>query len=142
MMNMGMNILVAEDSIAYAVLYQQIFESRGHSVKVTLDGEECLAVYAQAAKTANSHSPYDVVILDHSMPKKTGFDAATEILQICPEQKILIITSFDDTISAKLKQNGLDKNIEVIEKPFNSSILINKIEQGAKLQKASHILLG
>jgi CheY-like chemotaxis protein len=137
---MGMNILVAEDSIAYAVLYQQIFESRGHAVKVTLDGEECVSTYKEAAKSG-SQNPYDVVILDHSMPKKTGFDAATEILQICPEQKILIITSFDDTISAKLKQNGLDKSIQVIEKPFNSSILISKIEREVKEQKASHVLL-
>jgi two-component system cell cycle response regulator CpdR len=138
---MGMNILVAEDSVAYAVLYQQIFESRGHSVKLTFDGEECAAAYkTEAAKVSNSQNPYDAVILDHSMPKKTGFDVAQEILTARPNQKILIITSFDDTIAAKLKQIEGAKNIEVIEKPFNSSILINKIEQEAK-QKATHVLI-
>jgi CheY-like chemotaxis protein len=67
-----MNILVAEDSVAYAILYQQIFESRGHSVKLTLDGEECLSAYVEEATKNQNPRPYDVVILDHSMPKKTG----------------------------------------------------------------------
>jgi CheY-like chemotaxis protein len=138
---MGLNILVAEDSVAYGLLYQQIFESRGHSVRLTFDGEECMATYAnEASKKQNSQNPYDVIILDYSMPKKTGFDVAKEIFSTNPNQKILIITSFDDTITAKLKQEGMSKNIEVIEKPFNSTDLIVKIEQEAK-EKASHVLL-
>jgi FixJ family two-component response regulator len=76
------------------------------------------------------------------MPKKDGFEAAQEILKARPNQKIIVITSFDDTIASKLRQNDLDKTIEVIEKPFNSSVLINKIEQGATQEKASHVLLG
>lgn len=141
--HMGMNILVAEDSIAYAVLYQQIFESRGHSVKLTLDGEECLVAYREAAsKTQPSQKPYDVVILDYSMPKKNGFEVAQEIIQARPDQKILVITSFDDVISSKLKQSGLQKRVQVIEKPFNSSVLINRIEEEAKQELASHPLLG
>jgi CheY-like chemotaxis protein len=140
---MGLNILVAEDSVAYAVLYQQIFEARGHSVKVTLDGQECISTYLDAVnKAANSQNPYNVVILDYSMPKKDGFEAAQEILKARPNQKIIVITSFDDTIASKLRQNDLDKTIEVIEKPFNSSVLINKIEQCATQEKASHVLLG
>lgn len=140
---MGMNILVAEDSIAYALLYQQIFESRGHSVKLTIDGQECLSVYNEALnKSTPSQKPYDIVLLDYSMPKKTGFEVAQEILQNKPDQKILIITSFDDTITAKLKQSGLQKSIQVIEKPFNSSVLINKIEEENKQELASHVLLG
>ncbi|HEX9845450.1 MAG TPA: response regulator [Candidatus Nitrosotenuis sp.] len=139
---MGLNILVAEDSVAYAVLYQQIFESRGHTVKLTLDGEECMSAYAQeAAKKQDSQNPFDVVILDHSMPKKTGFDVAKEILETKPNQKIMIITGFDDEISAKLKQSDMGKNIEVIEKPFNSSVLINKIERETMKEKASHVLI-
>jgi two-component system cell cycle response regulator CpdR len=139
---MGLKILVAEDSVAYAVLYQQIFESRGHTVKLTLDGEECISAYTQeATKKQDSQNPFDVVILDHSMPKKTGFDVAKEILESKPNQKIMIITGFDDEITAKLKHSDLGKNIEVIEKPFNSSVLINKIERETAKEKASHVLI-
>ncbi|MGQ0606732.1 MAG: response regulator [Candidatus Nitrosotenuis sp.] len=41
-----MNILVADDSVAYGVLYQEIFKSKGHSVTLTFDGQECVTEYA------------------------------------------------------------------------------------------------
>ena len=134
-----MNILVADDSVAYAVLYQQIFESRGHSVKLTLDGEECLSTYVgEAAKNQN---PYDVVILDHSMPKKTGFDVAKEILKVRPNQKILFITGFGDELESKIEELGQGKDISILEKPFNSSSLIEKIELVLKEETTNKILL-
>ncbi len=134
-----MNILVADDSVAYAVLYQQIFESRGHSVKLTLDGEECLSTYVgEATKNQN---PYDVVILDHSMPKKTGFDVAKEILKVRPNQKILFITGFGDELESKIEELGQGKDISILEKPFNSSSLIEKIELVLKEETANKVLL-
>ena len=121
-----MRILVAEDSVAYAVLYQQIFESRGHSVKITLDGEECIAAYKEQT-SEDFRKPYDVVILDYSMPKKTGLDVAKEILNMRSDQKILFISSFGQELESKVAELG--RNIDVLEKPFNSSNLINKVEQ-------------
>lgn len=135
---MSLKILVAEDSVAYAILYQQIFETRGHSVNLTFDGQECLDAYKNAKK--ESEKPFDVIILDYSMPKKSGFEVAREIMAMTPNQRIMIITSFDDAITAKLKKDGMIKNISVIEKPFNSSVLIKKIES-EETEKATHVLL-
>lgn len=132
---MGLNILVAEDSVAYAVLYQQIFEARGHSVKITLDGEECLSTYLSTKK-----KPFDMVILDYSMPKKTGFEVAKEILKVRPEQKILFITSFGDEVESRLDEFGNTKNIAVLEKPFNSSILTEWLDQIIKEDTTNKIL--
>jgi DNA-binding NtrC family response regulator len=133
---LGLNILVAEDSVAYAVLYQQIFEARGHSVKITLDGEECISVYMSAYKK----KPFDMVVLDYSMPKKTGLDVAKEILKTKPEQKILFITSFGDEIESKLDEVGNTKNITVFEKPFNSSTLTEWLDQIIKDDTTNKIL--
>jgi DNA-binding response OmpR family regulator len=134
-----MNILVAEDSVAYAVLYQQIFESRGHSVKITLDGDECLSIYKSNTAGQNS-KPYDMVLLDYSMPKKTGFEVAKEILDITPSQKILFITGYGDEVEAKIDGLGKGKNISVLEKPFNSSKLIEIIEHYLKEELANKVL--
>lgn len=128
-----MNILVAEDSVAYAVLYQEIFQSKGHSVKLTLDGEECLSEYAK-------NQPYDMVILDYNMPKKNGFDTAKEILAKNPTQKILFISGFGDEVESQIEEAGWRKNIQVVEKPFSSTSLVNKVEQvfQESAQKISH----
>ncbi|MEM3063749.1 MAG: response regulator [Candidatus Nitrosotenuis sp.] len=128
--------MVAEDSIAYAVLYQQIFESRGHSVKITLDGEECVSEYLGAYK----RKPFDMVVLDYSMPKKTGFEVAKEILKVRYDQRILFITGFGDEIEAKLDELGNTKNIAVLEKPFNSSTLTEWLDRIIKEDTTNKIL--
>ncbi len=123
-----MMILVAEDSQAYALLYQKIFESRGHTVVITNDGLECLTAYANEVKARKNEqtNPYDAVILDYEMPKKNGFETAREILSITPNQKILFITAFGDEVLTKMDFKG--PNIGLIQKPFNSLDLINKVE--------------
>jgi two-component system cell cycle response regulator CpdR len=122
-----MMILVAEDSRAYALLYKQIFESQGHTVVLANDGLECLATYANQIKSRknNKANPYDVVILDYKMPKKDGAETAKEILSMVPNQKILFITAFGDSIT---KIDFKENNIELIQKPFNSLDLVNKVE--------------
>ncbi len=123
-----MLILVADDSQAYALLYQQIFESRGHTVVITNDGLECLTAYANETKARKNErtNPYDAVILDYDMPKMNGFETAKEILKMTPNQKILFITAFGDEVMTKMDFEG--PNIGLIQKPFNSVDLINKVE--------------
>ena len=130
-------ILVAEDSQAYALLYQKIFESRGHTVVTTNDGLECLTAYANEAKARKNtdRAPYDAVILDYDMPKKNGFETAREILDIMPSQKILFITAFGDEVLTQMKLKG--ENIGLIQKPFNSVDLINKVEGDMHLNEDS-----
>lgn len=132
---MTIKILVAEDSVAYAVLYQEIFQSKGHTVKLTLDGQECIAEYAAKA----GQTPYDMVILDYHMPKKNGFDTAKEILSINPNQKILFISGFGDEIESKIQEAGWSKNIQVVEKPFSAVSLVSKVEQEFKQEPSKKL---
>ncbi len=118
-----MNILVAEDSIAYGVLYQEIFQSRGHLVKLTLDGQECVTEYITQS------TAYDVVILDYDMPKKNGIDTAKEIMEINPNQSIVFISSFGDQLESLIFELGWDNKVQFVEKPFSSVELANKVER-------------
>jgi FixJ family two-component response regulator len=81
-----------------------------------------------------------MVLLDYSMPKKTGFEVAKEILDITPNQKILFITGYGDEVEAKIDGLGKGKNISVLEKPFNSSKLIEIIEHYLKEELANKVL--
>lgn len=138
-------ILVADDSQAYALLYQKIFESRGHTVVTTNDGLECLTAYTNEAKARKNtnDAPYGAVILDYDMPKKNGFETARDILDLVPNQKILFITAFGDEVLTQMKLKG--ENIGLIQKPFNSVDLINKVEgvlhlnEGVKYQPSEKL---
>jgi CheY-like chemotaxis protein len=96
-----MRILVAEDGEDIKTIYYMSLVERGHKIILTSDGEECLMVYRQKLQEQQqqqqqryhdkdtSSSPFDVVILDYKMPKKDGLQAAKEILDINPEQRII-----------------------------------------------------
>lgn len=117
-----MNILVAEDSVAYGVLYQEIFQSKGHTVKLTFDGQECIDEYS-------CNKTYDVVILDYDMPKKNGIDTAKELFAINPKQNIVFISGFGDQLESQIDDLGWGKKVQFVEKPFSSVALVNKVEQ-------------
>ena len=126
-----MNILVAEDNAFAARQYRALLEKMGHHVVTTADGKECVKQYKEHFKKTEfdslDDSPFDLVLLDHNMPKKTGAQAAKEILAKNPKQKILFVTGYqrwaveDDT-------DDLFEKIVLLEKPFTLSQLQRKID--------------
>ena len=57
---MGMQILVAEDSPSFSLLYKTSLEKRGHKVTLARDGNECLYKYMDAieAKGKENKNPF------------------------------------------------------------------------------------
>ncbi|WKT57408.1 response regulator [Candidatus Nitrosotenuis chungbukensis] len=50
------------------------------------------------------NNPFDVVVLDQSMPKKSGSEVAEEILEANPRQKIIFASAYALTGSDNTKQ--------------------------------------
>jgi CheY-like chemotaxis protein len=71
-----LNVLIAEDNQFTATQYDRILRKYGHNVTVTKDGLECLQKYHERLKKTEFESldstPFDVVVLDQSMPKKAA----------------------------------------------------------------------
>lgn len=124
-------ILVAEDNKFVANQYKILLEKKGHKVITTQDGAECLKKYNEHLRKTEfdslDESPFDLVLLDHNMPKKTGAKAAKEILAKNPKQKILFITGYQRWALEDETDDLIDK-IVVLEKPFTMSQLTRKIE--------------
>jgi len=129
---MPFNILVAEDNVFTAKQYKIALEKKGHQVTVTNDGTECLDLYNDEAKYTelfkkDSHPPYDVVLLDQNMPRKSGIDTAKEIFKICRNQRIIFLTAYGQNILQKVSDLK-DDTIQIIQKPFSLEFLTKKIE--------------
>lgn len=126
-----MIILVAEDNKFVASQYKILLEKKGHTVISTQDGAECLKKYKEGLKKTEfdslDESPFDLVMLDHNMPKKTGAKAAKEILAKNPKQKILFITGYQKWALEDETDDLVDK-IVILEKPFTLSQLERKVE--------------
>jgi CheY-like chemotaxis protein len=128
---MTLNILVAEDNVFTATQYTKILEKNGHKVTVAKDGLECLEMYKKEIDNSefDSHdkNPFDVVLLDNNMPKKSGVEVAKEILDRRPNQRIIFASAYD--INSLLKAPGkMPESIEVLEKPFSLNTMISKVE--------------
>lgn len=127
---MPLKILIAEDNEFTSLQYNRILEKEGHEVVITKNGEECIQRYKDEKKKnnhkASREGPFDVVVLDQSMPKKTGKQVADEILNTIPNQRIIFASAYalgtenDTTESFK-------ENVEFLQKPFSLTKLVRQI---------------
>ena len=126
-----MNILIAEDNQFTATQYDRILRRYGHNITITKDGSECLQKYQEKLKRKEFESldvnPFDVVVLDQSMPKKSGSEVATEILNVKPTQKIIFASAYALTGSSDTKH--LEDKVEYLQKPFSLNSFVQKIQR-------------
>jgi two-component system cell cycle response regulator CpdR len=132
---MPMTILIAEDNEFTAKQYKVALEKRNHKVIITKDGVECVDYYINEAKyeelfRKSRSSPFDIVLLDHDMPRKTGADAAREILECRPNQRVIFLSAYGNNIMQRLK-DFRDETVQIIQKPFSLGLLVKKIEGSA-----------
>lgn len=128
---MALKILVAEDNVFTATQYMRVLEKGGHNVTVAKDGQECVQLYSDEIGRMGIDSidknPFDVVLLDNNMPKKSGVEVAKEILDKRPNQRIIFASAYD--MNSLLKSPGnIPKTVEVLEKPFSLNTMINRLQ--------------
>jgi two-component system, cell cycle response regulator CpdR len=127
---MGMKILVAEDSPSIALLYKKSLEKRGHTVIITENGLKCLYQYSDDFKIRGDDkkktSLYDLVILDHKMPRMEGTEVAKEIIEMNPKQRILFVTGYVKDMMKGIRKIG--QKIELLQKPFPINAMIRQVE--------------
>ena len=123
---MPISILIAEDEIDIAEQYRMGFEDRGHKVKITHNGVECINEYRRARQSlAKKSKIYDVIIIDHNMPLKDGAMLAEEIREINPEQIIVFATAYGNQLIM-----GLEKfeDVDIVTKPLSITNLVQMVE--------------
>lgn len=127
---MALKILVAEDNEFTSLQYNRILEKEGHRVTITKDGEECLQKYYEEKKKNDykllGEGPFDVVVLDQSMPKKTGKQVAKEILSTTPNQRIIFASAYA-LGTEKDTPKSFKENVEFLQKPFSLKKLVRQI---------------
>jgi len=127
---MALNILIAEDNEFTSSQYNRILEKEGHKVVIAKDGEECLQKYKDEKKKnmdkSDAEDPFDVVVLDQSMPKKTGKQVADEILKSTPNQRIIFASAYALGSDNNFTDNFKEK-VEFLQKPFSLKKLVRQV---------------
>ena len=133
----SMRVLAVDDEPEILDLYKVFLESKGRDVVTATDGKKGVDAYRRNYNPEQPENNFDVVILDQKMPIMTGLQAAVEILDINPQQRIIFASGYlEKTLLDVLTR--LNRGIEVIEKPFSLDVLnhmINNTIVFEKLQK-------
>lgn len=118
---------MAEDETEILRIYKIVLENEGHEVVTKGDGEECMRAYKEMLdkSTVIGEPAFDLLILDHRMPKKTGLEVANEVLAICPSQEILMLTAY----AGQLEISDNLHKMNVLQKPFELDELISLIKK-------------
>ncbi len=122
-----MKILVVEDEKEIREFYKKSLESECFVVDVAEDGEQGSQMALKKA--------YDLIILDNSMPKKTGLVVCEEIRKSGKDVPIIIVSvKSEATTKVDLLNAGAD---DYLTKPFSLDELLARIK--ALLRRPSKI---
>jgi len=113
---MQKRILIAEDNKFTAMQYEKILESQNYLVEIAIDGDECIKKYTKSISEDSDNARFDVLLLDHSMPNRTGAEVAGDILSLNPDQKIIIASAY--ALSTEKNYSKLKDKVTFLQKPF------------------------
>jgi DNA-binding response OmpR family regulator len=112
-----MQVLVVEDEPRMSELLRQGLEEEGHSVVLTGNGRDALAM-------AESH-PFDAIVLDVMLPGLDGFSVAKRLRSARNQTPILMLTARDATTDIVEGLNlGAD---DYLVKPFSFEVLLARL---------------
>lgn len=113
------NILVMDDEVAIREVTKKMLTSLGYMVSFAVNGEEAIQIYKKAI---DSNNPFDVVILDLTIPGGLGGkDALNQLIKMNPNIKAIVSSGYsDDLVMANYLNYGF---CERLTKPFDLKTL-------------------
>ena len=116
----GGHILVVEDEISLAEMYEEFLQGVGYVVSVCTNGSNALDLFRR------SPSSFDLVLTDQAMPRMTGKQLCNELLQIRPDIPIILCTGYSGVLTEEnVRSLGVCK---YLIKPIQLNTLKQAIE--------------
>ncbi|MFN0246977.1 MAG: ATP-binding protein [Kofleriaceae bacterium] len=112
----GLRVLIADDEPSVRTTVRRLLERRGANVEVAVDGSD-----AEQKLDAS----FGLVILDVSMPGRTGYDVLATARRRYPEMPVLLMSGYTE-----LKRGaGGEEPDGFLEKPFTARALDTLIDE-------------
>lgn len=119
------SILVCDDEEIMRDVLETILSGAGYKVDLAKTGEEAIEAY--------EHRPFDLVLMDVSMPGMGGLTALEQLVRLDSEAVVLMVTAyatFDTAISAWEKGAA-----GVIRKPFQNEQILALVAKGIRSRR-------
>ena len=119
------SVLVVDDEEVMRDVLETLLSAEGYRVELAKTGEEGVEAYARR--------PFDVVLLDVSMPGMGGLRALEEILKLDPDAVVVMITAYAtfDTAIAAWERGAFG----CIRKPFQNEQITQTVAAGVRRRR-------
>ncbi|MGM0508641.1 MAG: response regulator transcription factor [Fusobacteriota bacterium] len=114
---MEMNVLIADDEKRLRILMRDYLKRENYNIFQAEDGQEALDIFFD--------NNIDVIILDIMMPKKSGWEVATEIRSLSDVPILMLTAKGEEEDKLKGFKLGTD---EYVTKPFSPKVLVARLK--------------
>lgn len=124
-------ILIAEDDPASRDVLERLLRGRGYQVQSASDGTAALA------QLDGDDPPFDLVLLDVSMPGLSGFEVLEAVRRrLGPDRlPIILVTAFGESADVV---EGLESGAnDYVPKPVNPPVLLARIEAQLRVRRSA-----
>jgi DNA-binding response OmpR family regulator len=119
-------LLAVDDEVSVLSFLARALRSEGFGVTTATNGEDALRCAAE--------QPYDLVVLDLVMPGTDGFSVLGQIMQLRPDQSVIVLSCLSDTIT---KVRCLEMGAEdYLCKPFALDELLARVRARLRVRVA------
>jgi CheY-like chemotaxis protein len=122
----GRLFLVVDDEELIRTVAGAVLEGSGFRVLTAADGEEALATY-RGRLDAAGHSDIDLILLDYTMPGRTGLEILQELRELNPAVRVVFSTGYAlDSTGAQLLAAGARG---FVPKPYRPHELLQTVRE-------------
>nr|WP_269746575.1 response regulator [Desulfogranum mediterraneum] len=114
-------LLLVDDEQHILDIYTQVLEGLGYRVLAVSNGAEGLEAFKASPES------FDAIITDQTMPRLTGAELASAVLEIRPEIPILLCTGYSSALS---EEKAFELGIRTyLQKPVQRAELATAVRQ-------------
>ena len=113
-------ILIVDDEAKLVKSMKTFFSLKGVNAEVALSGEEALSILKEKDK-----EEFSLMITDVVMPHMNGKELNQSVTKARPDIKTLFMSGYTNDVLSK--HGMLDTGVTLIDKPFTTDTLANKI---------------
>jgi two-component system, cell cycle sensor histidine kinase and response regulator CckA len=112
-------IFIVEDEDTVRTYLISLLKNKGYSIRYAADGQQALE------SSRNMNNDVDLILSDIVMPNMSGPDFVNAATEFLPDAKVVFMSGYsNDALDAT---SGINSEIPLIQKPFNSDSLLTKI---------------